>query len=49
MLSTYSVDFSVAGRYDAKRQAKMRTALERVADTENISKGLRENVTKALR
>jgi aminopeptidase N len=35
-------------RYDTKRQTMMRAALERVANTENISKGLRENVTKAL-
>jgi aminopeptidase N len=35
-------------RYDPKRQALMRRALERVANTEGISKGLRENVGKAL-
>jgi aminopeptidase N len=35
-------------RYDLARQALMRGALERVADTAGISKSLRENVTKAL-
>jgi len=30
------------------RQALMRRALERVANTEGISKGLRENVARAL-
>ncbi|HEY1709555.1 MAG TPA: aminopeptidase N [Rhizomicrobium sp.] len=35
-------------RYDPARQALMKKALERVANTPNISKGLAENVTKAL-
>jgi aminopeptidase N len=35
-------------RYDPARQALMRRALERVAATPGISKGLRENITKAL-
>lgn len=35
-------------RYDPKRQALMRRALERVANTQGISKGLRENVARAL-
>ena len=35
-------------RYDPVRQALMRRALERVANTEGISKGLRENVARAL-
>jgi len=35
-------------RYDPKRQALMRAALERVANTEGISKGLRENISRAL-
>jgi aminopeptidase N len=35
-------------RYDDKRQSLMRAALERVANTEGISKGLRENIDKAL-
>jgi aminopeptidase N len=36
-------------RYDPRRQTLMRTALERVANTPGISKGLLENVSKALR
>ncbi|HTX48970.1 MAG TPA: aminopeptidase N [Caulobacteraceae bacterium] len=36
-------------RYDPARQALMRRALERVADTPGISEGLLENVSKALR
>jgi aminopeptidase N len=35
-------------RYDAARQALMRRALERVAATPGISKGLRESVSRAL-
>jgi aminopeptidase N len=35
-------------RYDPARQALMRRALERVAGTPGISKGLRETVSKAL-
>jgi len=35
-------------RYDAHRQGLMRAALRRVADTPGISKGLAENVGKAL-
>ncbi|MEI9994336.1 MAG: aminopeptidase N [Rhizomicrobium sp.] len=35
-------------RYDPHRQALMRKALERVAGTHGISKGLAENVTRAL-
>jgi aminopeptidase N len=35
-------------RYDPARQALMKAALERVADTAGISKGLAENITKAL-
>ncbi|MGA9797021.1 MAG: aminopeptidase N [Rhizomicrobium sp.] len=35
-------------RYDSARQAQMKKALERVAQTPGISKGLTENVTKAL-
>jgi len=35
-------------RYDPHRQALMRAALERVANTEGISKGLRESVYRAL-
>jgi aminopeptidase N len=35
-------------RYDARRQALMKAELERVAGTQNISKGLRENVMRAL-
>jgi aminopeptidase N len=35
-------------RYDPARQALMRAALERVANTPGISKGLAENITKAL-
>ena len=35
-------------RYDPARQALMRAALERVAATPDISKGLRENVSRAL-
>jgi aminopeptidase N len=35
-------------RYDPARQSMMRAALERVADTPGISKGLRENVSRAL-
>jgi aminopeptidase N len=35
-------------RYDSGRQALMRKALERVAATSGISKGLRETVSKAL-
>ena len=35
-------------RYDPARQALMRGALQRVASTPGISKGLRENISKAL-
>jgi aminopeptidase N len=35
-------------RYDAARRALMRKALERVASTPDISKGLRETVSRAL-
>ena len=35
-------------RYDPARQALMRRALERVAATPGLSKGLRENIDKAL-
>ena len=35
-------------RYDIERQALMRKALERVASTPGISKGLRETISKAL-
>ncbi len=35
-------------RYDPARQALMRAALQRVADTPGISKGLGENIFKAL-
>jgi aminopeptidase N len=35
-------------RYDPARQALMRQALERVAASPGLSKGLRENITKAL-
>ena len=35
-------------RYDPARQALMRRALERVAATPGLSKGLRENIIKAL-
>ena len=35
-------------RYDAGRQAMMKAQLERIAGTANISKGLRENVMRAL-
>jgi aminopeptidase N len=35
-------------RYDTERQALMRSALERVASTPGISKGLRETVSRAL-
>ncbi|MDE2463839.1 MAG: aminopeptidase N [Alphaproteobacteria bacterium] len=35
-------------RYDANRQARMRAALQRVLDTENISNGLRDLVAQTL-
>jgi hypothetical protein len=35
-------------RYDPARRALMKKALERVAGTQGISKGLAENITKAL-
>ena len=35
-------------RYDRPRRALMRAALERVANTPNTSKGLRENIRRAL-
>jgi len=35
-------------RYDPARQALMRAALQRVGDTPGISKGLGENIFKAL-
>jgi aminopeptidase N len=35
-------------RFDDRRRSLMRAALERVANTEGISKGLRENIDKAL-